>query len=139
MSIVSGLARGIDGIAHQACIDRQGKTIAILGSGLGSIYPSEHHRLAQQIEEHGLLLSEHVPFRKPNRQCFPQRNRIISGLCPILVVIEAPEEVGLSLQRGWPWNKPRSHGSAGSDLEQLIAGMPLIRDARTSSKRRRYS
>ena len=94
VSIVSGLARGIDGIAHQACIDRQGKTIAILGSGLGSIYPSEHYRLAQQIEERGLLLSEHVPFRKPNRQCFPQRNRIISGLCPILVVIEAPERSG---------------------------------------------
>ncbi|MBL6726154.1 MAG: DNA-protecting protein DprA [Rubripirellula sp.] len=94
MTIVSGLARGIDGVSHQSCIERDGQTIAVLGSGLGRIYPPEHLNLAKKIRHHGMLLSEYAPLHQPQKSTFPQRNRIISGLCSITLVIEAPQKSG---------------------------------------------
>ncbi len=75
LTIVSGLARGIDGYAHQAAIDAGGRTIAFLGSSITSIYPTEHEELAKQVIEHGAVLSETDPFAKPKPGVFPQRNR----------------------------------------------------------------
>nr|WP_271876541.1 DNA-processing protein DprA [Rhodopirellula sp.] len=94
ITVVSGLARGVDGAAHKACIKSGGRTIAVLGSGLGVIYPPEHRILADQIANQGVVVSEYSPHSKPQRGMFPQRNRLISGLASATLVIEAPERSG---------------------------------------------
>ena len=93
--IVSGLAYGIDAIAHQAALDYGLKTIAVLGSGLGSIYPKVHFDLAQKIlAQGGALISEFPTLTEPKPHHFPQRNRIISGLSSAVVIMEAAERSG---------------------------------------------
>lgn len=87
--IVSGLARGIDGVAHKETIRNSGKTIAVLGSGHLKIYPPEHRNLAKEIEESGAVISEFPPLTPPNPQNFPQRNRIIAGFSRGVLLIEA--------------------------------------------------
>jgi len=94
MTIVSGLARGVDGVAHQAALDVGGRTIAVLGSGVNHIYPHEHRNLATRITQQGAVISDYEPDRKPDAPNFPARNRIISGLSLGVVVIEAPEKSG---------------------------------------------
>ena len=93
--IVSGLAVGIDTAAHRGAVDGGGTTVAVLGSGLGHIYPAANVRLAREIErEGGLILSEFPIDTRPAKWTFPQRNRIISGLSRGVVVVEAPERSG---------------------------------------------
>ncbi len=94
LTIVSGLARGIDGVAHRAALDAGGKTVAVLGSGLDVIYPREHRRLAERIAESAAVLSEFPLSSPPLPGHFPQRNRTISGLCWGTVIIEAAERSG---------------------------------------------
>lgn len=94
LTIVSGLARGIDGYAHQAAIDAGGRTIAFLGSSIAAIYPAEHEELARQVEAHGALMSETDPFTKPKPGVFPQRNRLISGFSLCVIVVEAADRSG---------------------------------------------
>jgi DNA processing protein len=92
--IVSGLARGIDSIAHSACLEVGGRTIAVIGSGLDIVYPPENKALFQQIQESGTIVSEYAKGTSPDRGHFPQRNRIIAGLSRVILVMEAPQKSG---------------------------------------------
>src|SRR5438034_3687203 len=93
-TIVSGLARGIDGVGHRAALQAGGRTIAVLAGGLSRIYPPEHADLAAQVEAAGALLSEAVMDQEPLPTMFPARNRIISGLSRAVVLVEAAEKSG---------------------------------------------
>jgi DNA processing protein len=92
--VVSGMARGIDSAAHRGTIAASGTTVAVLGSGADVVYPPEHGELAVEIARRGAVVSELVPGTPPLPRFFPQRNRIISGLCRAVVVIEAGEKSG---------------------------------------------
>jgi DNA processing protein len=94
ITIVSGLARGVDAIAHQAALKAGGRTLAVLGSGVDKIYPPENRALAEKIFEQGAVLSDYVPGTSPEASNFPPRNRIISGLSMAVVVVEAGETSG---------------------------------------------
>ncbi|MBR8827385.1 MAG: DNA-processing protein DprA [Gomphosphaeria aponina SAG 52.96 = DSM 107014] len=93
-TVVSGMAAGIDGIAHRSCLDAGGRTIAVVGTGLDVVYPREHAKLYEQIQEQGLILSEYPAGTQPHRHNFPQRNRIIAALSQGILVMEAPEKSG---------------------------------------------
>jgi DNA processing protein len=94
LTIVSGLARGIDAAAHRGAIEAGGRTLAILGSGVLCIYPPEHESLAEEVVAHGALVSEAPPLAAPHSGVFPQRNRVISGLSLGVIVVEAGDRSG---------------------------------------------
>lgn len=94
VTIVSGLARGIDSIAHMSALKAGGRTLAVLGSGVDRIYPPEHRQLAEKVITDGALLSDYPLGTMPDSSNFPPRNRIISGLALATVVVEAGETSG---------------------------------------------
>lgn len=93
-TVVSGLARGVDSIAHRVALRKGGRTLAVLGSGLDCIYPPEHRSLAEEISRHGALISEYPPGQKPHPTQFPARNRIISGLSLGILITEGASKSG---------------------------------------------
>ena len=95
ITIISGLARGIDGIAHTTTLEAGGRTIAVMGSGMDVVYPADHRKLAQRISETGILLSEYPLGTKPDARNFPRRNRLLSGLALGVLVVEAPLDSGV--------------------------------------------
>jgi DNA processing protein len=98
-TVISGLARGIDTSAHRGALE-QGRTIAVIGSGLADVYPAENQKLAKEITQKGVLISEFGMSTPPDRQNFPQRNRIVSGMSLGTLLIEAPLKSGAMITMG---------------------------------------
>ncbi|MCH1439245.1 MAG: DNA-processing protein DprA [Rubripirellula sp.] len=94
ITVVSGLARGIDAAAHRGALDAGGRTVAVLGSGLAKVYPGEHAALADELSRSGAVVSEYAPSCPPRCGQFPQRNRLIAGLTLGTLVVEAPDRSG---------------------------------------------
>lgn len=97
ITVVSGMAEGIDSAAHRGALDAGGKTVAVWGNSLDTVYPPSNKELAKKIEDKGVILSEYLPGTKPDRAHFPERNRIISGLCDGVIVVEAGKKSGALL------------------------------------------
>jgi DNA processing protein len=137
-TIVSGLARGIDGVAHRAALDAGGRTIAVLAGGLSEIYPPEHADLAAEVATRGALVTETPMTVAPQPGMFPARNRIISGLSRAVIVVEANAKSGALITATHAGEQGRevfavpgaadSAASAGC-LELIRKGARLIRNA----------
>ena len=130
-TIISGLARGIDGIAHRSALTSGGRTIAVLGSGLHQIYPPEHKPLAEKIvESGGCVLSEYPPLHPSAKWTFPQRNRIVSGLSLGVLVIEAPQRSGAMISARLAGEQGRDIFAVPGSIESSASGgcLQLIRD-----------
>jgi DNA processing protein len=97
---VSGMARGLDAVAHGAALDCGGATIGVLGNGHGVVYPAANRALYERVSQHGLLLSEFPPGDKPHAGSFPRRNRLISGLARVTLVVEAAATSGALITAG---------------------------------------
>lgn len=93
-SVVSGMAAGIDTEAHRGCLEADGRTIAVLGTGLDIVYPANNQQLYQELQSKGLIISEYPAGTTPERGNFPARNRIIAGLCRAIIIMEAPAKSG---------------------------------------------
>lgn len=100
INIISGMAKGIDSYAHRLCIENMGYTCAVLGAGIDVIYPKENKKLYDNILENGCIISEFLPGTEPYSSNFPIRNRIISGLSDVVIVVEASEKSGSLITAG---------------------------------------
>jgi DNA processing protein len=139
VTVISGLARGVDGAAHRAALDAGGRTIAVLGSGVDVIYPAEHRQLAERMLESGAIVSEQPPGAKPDAQNFPARNRIISGMSLGIVVIEAPLRSGALITASFAGDQGRDvfvvpgnvFAPSSEGTNQLLRdGARIVRDGR---------
>lgn len=108
IGIVSGLARGIDSISHTGALDGNGYTIGVLGCGIDIVYPAENRELFEKIVKNGGAIISEFPFgTKPKKENFPMRNRIISGLCEGIIIIEAGRKSGTLITAKWALNQGR--------------------------------
>jgi DNA processing protein len=133
VTVVSGMAAGVDTVAHRAALEAGGKTVAVMGTGIDRIYPRENRGLAKEIEADGAVLTEFPPGTGPKREHFPQRNRIISGLSLGTVVVEAPERSGALITAGFAGDQGRQIMAVpGEVFSKASAGChALIRDGAT--------
>jgi DNA processing protein len=161
-TVVSGLARGIDAMAHRGALRGGGRTLAVLAGGLAKIYPPEHAQLAMEVAAHGALLTESAMLMEPMAGMFPARNRIISGLTRAVVVVEAADKSGALITASHagvqgrevfavpgPVDSPASAGTldllrkgaklarhAGDIIEELQGIAPLIANDHTPTPQR---
>ena len=126
-TIVSGMAIGIDGVAHAGALSAGGITVAVLGSGIDVCYPIQHKMLAREIVKNGCVITEYAPGTAPERNNFPKRNRIISGLSVLTLVIEGKEKSGALLtarhaqeQGRALYALPGNVGNPNSELTNLL-------------------
>ncbi len=137
--VVSGMARGLDAVAHRAALDAGGGTIGVLGNGLGVVYPAANRALYQAMAGRGLLLTEFPPGERPSAGSFPRRNRLISGLARATVVVEAALGSGALITAGCALEQGRevlavpgpitSRTSAGSNRLIRDGATPLLEPA----------
>src|SRR5262245_50765253 len=146
-TVVSGLAVGIDGEAHEGAIQAQGPTIAVIGSGHARLFPRDHARLAERIvRTGGAVVSEHAPDVQPTQGTFPRRNRVIAGMSDATVVVEAPARSGALITASWALEEGRDAflvpgpigeaASAGclsflrenAAAARIVAGVPQLLD-----------
>ncbi|WP_445488279.1 DNA-processing protein DprA [Niallia sp. 03133] len=121
--IVSGLAAGVDTIAHKSTIANGGKTIGVIAGGLFHIYPKENKMLASEMMNEHLVLSEYPPLSRPNKWQFPMRNRIISGICDGTLIVEAKRKSGSLITANYAVNEGRDvFAIPGSILSPYSAG-----------------
>jgi DNA processing protein len=128
--VISGMARGLDAVAHTAALDAGGTTIGVLGNGLGVIYPAANRALYERVAAEGLLLTEFPPGERPHAGSFPRRNRLISGLSRVTVVVEAAIGSGALITAGSALDQGREVVAVpGNITSALSAGSNrLIRD-----------
>jgi DNA processing protein len=129
-SVVSGMARGLDAVAQTAALDADGGTIGVLGNGLGVVYPAANRRLYERVARDGLLVTEFPPGERPNAGSFPRRNRLISGLSRVTVVIEAAEGSGALITAGAALDQGREVMAVPGNITSAVSfgTNRLIRD-----------
>jgi len=133
VTIVSGLARGIDAEAHKGALEAGGRTVAVCATGLSTVYPPEHIELANSIGEHGCLLTEAPMQQQPKSGLFPQRNRIISGISMGVILIEAGRNSGAlhTARHAMEQNREVFAVPGRIDSEASFGCLDLIRDGAT--------
>lgn len=131
--VVSGMARGLDAVAHAAALDAGGSTIGVLGNGLGVIYPAANRALYRRVEADGLLLTEFVPGERPHAGSFPRRNRLISGLARATLVVEAAVGSGALITAGIALDQGREVLAVPGPITSAVSSgcNRLIRDGAT--------
>jgi DNA processing protein len=130
LAVVSGMARGLDAVAHSSALECAGSTIGVLGNGHGVIYPAANRELYNSVAQRGLLLSEFPPGERPHPGSFPRRNRLISGLARVTVIVEAAAGSGALITAGTALDQGREVMAVpGSILSPVSVGTNrLIRD-----------
>lgn len=137
LTVASGLARGIDSVAHRAALEEGGKTLAVLGCGIDKVYPSDNAPLYRQIEEKGLIISEYPPGTAPSAFQFPERNRIISGVSQGILLTEAGLKSGSLITADCaieqnrrifvtPSNVTSQRGAGGNKLLKKLQGAIVL-------------
>jgi DNA processing protein len=128
--IVSGMARGLDAVAQTSALDCGGTTIGVLGNGLGVIYPAANRALYERVTREGLLLTEFPPGERPNAGSFPRRNRLISGLARVTVVVEAAAGSGALITAGTALDQGREVMAVPGNITSSVSvgTNRLIRD-----------
>jgi DNA processing protein len=130
VTVVSGMARGLDAVAQTAALDAGGVTIGVLGNGLGVVYPAANRTLYERVARDGLLVSEFPPGERPSAGSFPRRNRLISGLSRVTVVVEAAEGSGALITAGTALDQGREVMAVPGNITSAVSfgTNRLIRD-----------
>jgi DNA processing protein len=133
VAVVSGMARGLDAVAQTTALDAGGTTIGVLGNGLGVIYPAANRTLYERVARHGLLVSEFPPGERPHAGSFPRRNRLISGLSRVTVVVEAAAGSGALITAEFALEQGREVMAVPGNINSAVSvgTNRLLRDGAT--------